>query len=256
MTSTGYTADEDTTQKFYYLGFNDTFDNWFVRTPPDDPDDGTGAVFSTKPATAKFRVGLAHADGVEEPDDADFDHYRIVIEDGSGDLLGYQAQTVSGSRTYGSKFIVFGIADDTATTHVDAGDFTGVGPDGDAGTADDTYEDFTNIRLSNRVTDGAQLSPYYATAEITGAASPDTGGPTGLSFANVAYNVAVEEDGERNFLVAGVLYAAPPAEYFDFPSDVFDDDGNYVIKAWAEDDDGTRISPVASIELGCRKVTP
>ena len=30
---------------------------------------------------------------------------------------------------------------------------------------------------------------------------------------------------------------------------MFEADGRYTIKAWAEDDDGTRISPQASIEL-------
>ena len=42
-----------------------------------------------------------------------------------------------------------------------------------------------------------------------------------------------------------------PVEYFDFPSNVFESDGSYTIKAWAEDDDGTRISPQASIVIKC-----
>ena len=57
-------------------------------------------------------------------------------------------------------------------------------------------------------------------------------------------------------LGVGTLYAEPPVEYFDFPDDVFENDGNYIIKAWAEDDDGTRISPVASIELSAREGDP
>ena len=114
-----------------------------------------------------------------------------------------------------------------------------------------TYNKFTNIRLSNRVTDDAQLSPYYA-API-GAISPD-GALVGLSYANVGENTDV---GVGNaFFLDGVVYVAPPAEYFDFPSDVFDDDGNYILKAWAEDDDGTRISPVASIELSVQEGDP
>ena len=248
----GYTAGVHI-QKFYYLGFNDTFDNWFVKSPPTvgvDEETVVSTVFSTKPTSAKFRVGLAHADSVVDPDDADFDHYRIVIEDSSGDLLGYQAQTVSASRTYGKKFIVFGEA---ATERLDAPPATGPGPDGTLGNADDTYDAFTNIRLSNRVTDGAQLSPYYAT--ITTDVSPD-GTTSGLSYANVSLNAAVAGDALQEIFEDGNLYAAPPAEYFDFPSDVFDDDGNYVLKAWAEDSDGTRISPVASIELGVQEGDP
>ena len=222
--TTGYPGG-DQTQKFYYLGFNDTFDNWFVKTPPTAA--AVAELFSTKPATVKFRVGLAHASGVADPDDADFDHYRIVIEDGSGDLLGYQAQTVNAtSRTYAGKVLVFGVAGGDG--QLDAADLT------TPATADPlvalSYKEFTNIRLSNRVTDDAQLSPYYA-AEIDGSTAPDG---LGLSYANVVEAAP-----------AGALYVEPPAEYFDFPSDVFDDDGNYIIKAWAEDDDGTRISPVA-----------
>ena len=83
----------------------------------------------------------------------------------------------------------------------------------------------------------------------------------GISFGNVVSVVApvAAVDGAvavDAFPAAGDLYVEPPAEYFDFPSDVFDDDGNYVLKAWAEDDDGTRISPVASIELGVQEGDP
>ena len=50
-----------------------------------------------------------------------------------------------------------------------------------------------------------------------------------------------------------VIYADAPVEYFDFPSDLFEADGNYTLKAWAEDDDGTRISPQASIKIGAQE---
>ena len=53
--------------------------------------------------------------------------------------------------------------------------------------------------------------------------------------------------------IANVLYAHPPVEYYDFPRDVFEGDGNYTIRAWAENDDGTRISPQASIELSVQE---
>ena len=119
---------------------------------------------------------------------------------------------------------------------------------------------FTNIRLSNQVTDDGAMSPYYA-AEIAegtavgdnvgdGVAAPDGGG-TGLSYGNVFVN-----NDPAAALPAGALYAEPPVQYFDFPDDVFEADGNYVIKAWAEDEDGTRISPVASIELSAREGDP
>ena len=245
----GYTAGSHT-QKFYYLGFNDLFDNWFVgRRPTVEEED---LAFSTSPATAKFRVGLAHGEGNAKPGDADFENYRIVIEDSSGDLLGYQAQTVGASATYGDNKIVFGGAIATPLLAADLTTTVEGQPDADppvAGTV--TYKRFSNIRLSNQVTgDSGALSPYYA-AEIAGEgvdgdgiAAPDEG-RLGLSYANVA-----------EAPIDGALYVEPPVEYFDFPNDVFEDDGRYVIKAWAEDDDGTRISPVASIEISAREGDP
>ena len=66
---------------------------------------------------------LAHGDGNVNAGDADFEHYRIVIEDSSGDLLGYQAQTVNAGRTYKDKVIVFGVVGDTPNL-MTAGDLT------------------------------------------------------------------------------------------------------------------------------------
>ena len=53
---------EGTRKGFYYLGFNDLFDNWIVvsRAPADAEQ---AANYVTKPGTAKFRVGLGHGDG-------------------------------------------------------------------------------------------------------------------------------------------------------------------------------------------------
>ena len=82
--------------RFYYLGFNDLFDNWYVKSG-----------VAQRPNTPKFRVGLLHGASGVDAGDADFENYRIVIEDSSGDLLGYQAETVSAGRTYGSNKIVF-----------------------------------------------------------------------------------------------------------------------------------------------------
>ena len=50
-----------------------------------------------------------------------------------------------------------------------------------------------------------------------------------------------------------MLIAEPPVEYFDFPADVFEADGNYTIKAWAENGDGDRISAIASITINSQE---
>ena len=204
-------------------------------------------------------MGLAHGDGNVNAADADFKYYRIVIEDSSGDLLGYQAQTVNGGRTYRNKVIVFGVVGEDGAALMVADDLTTVGNPTADPVVPNAPRGFTNIRLSNQVTDDGAMSPYYA-AEITEGtdvgdnvgtiAAPDGGG-TGLSYGNVFVN-----NDPAAALPGGTLYAEPPVQYFDFPDDVFEADGNYVIKAWAEDEDGTRISPVASIELSAREGDP
>jgi hypothetical protein len=205
---------------FYYLGFNDLFDNWFVAN--------AGGV-KQRPSRPKFRVGLGHGSAGVKAGDADFENYRIVIEDSSGDLLGYQAETVSAGGTYGNDKIVFATDDET---------FLDEGGWGTEGT-------FTNIRLSNNVTDDGAVSPYFAKLEDNE--------PAGLRE-DLAYgNVGLVNAATDTFPVVNTVYADSPVEYFDFPDDVFESDGSYTIKAWAEDDDGTRISPQASIKLGAQE---
>jgi hypothetical protein len=211
---------------FYYLGFNNLFDNWYVESG-----------VAQRPRTAKFRVGLQHGASGVNAGDADFENYRIVIEDSSGDLLGYQAETVSASGTYGSNKIVFSTGTDG--TPFLTGDVVGLSTD-----------NFTNIRLSNRVTDNGAVSPYFAKT-YEGGARP-AGMRTDLTYGNVGLVNAKT----NTFPEAGVLYADSPVEFFDFPRDIFETDGSYTIKAWAEDDDGTRISPQASIVLGAAEREP
>ena len=221
---------------FYYLGFNDLFDNWFIDRSTDEQ----------RPRTPKFRVGLQHGSGDLDLDEADFANYRIVIEDSNGDLLGYQAETVAGGKTYSGNKIVFQdtVADVDAVDEVDDFLTTGEVPD--------TTKTFTNIRISNQVSDsGDAVSPYFARGDAVFSGDPGTN-PSGsdkLSVGNVGYVNA----GSNNFPLLNVIYADPPVEYFDFPSDVFEADGNYKIVAWAEDDDGTRISPQTKILLSVQE---
>ena len=217
---------------FYYLGFNDLFDNWYVAAG--------GAV--QRPKNAKFRVGLRHGNDKLVAGDADFENYRIVIEDSNGDLLGYQAETVVAGRTYDGNKIVF--SSDTSDTSADVTylNETDVGA---------TTKNFSNIRLSNRVTGSAAVSPYFGRA-LDGS-DPDFARPITLRKDLTYGNVGLVDPKKNQFPAAGVVYADAPLEYFDFPSDVFEADGSYTIKAWAEDDDGTRISPQASIVLGAQE---
>ncbi len=217
----------ETKGSFYYLGFNDLFDNWYVI------DKGTQDI-KTSPVNAKFRVGLVHGNGELVPDDADFENYRITIEDSNGDLLGYQAETVAAGRTYGNNTLWFGATTTlfASTRRLLAGDF------------DVDTDPFVNIRLSNQVDDGP-LSPYYVKIMA------DDSTAAGLSYGNIFPQGPPKLDPiDTNVLI---LFVEPPVEYFDFPHDVFEDDGSYTIKAWAEDDEGTRISPQASITLSVQE---
>ena len=201
---------------FYYLGFNDQFDNWYLSS--------SVVALTDRPSMPKFRVGLAHGGADLDLDEADFENYRITIEDSRGDLLGYQAESVVAAGTYGDNVIVFGGAAVVGTFNV--GDNV-----------------FNNIRLSNHVGADGAVSPYFEIGIVT---NP---GDSGLSFGNVG---AVDVDA-GSFPANTTVFVDPPAEYFDFPRDVFEADGNYIIKAWAEDDEGTRISPQASITLSVQE---
>ena len=219
--------------RFYYLGFNDLFDNWYVKS---------GA--KQRPRTPKFRVGLLHGASGVDAGDADFENYRIVIEDSSGDLLGYQAETVSAGGTYGSNKIVFSTSSETTDSpYIPFLTETIVGS---------STKDFTNIRRANTVTDDEEVeSPYFAKEFVVG--DDEDGRPEGLR-GDLAYgNVGLVNAKTDTFPAVGVIYADSPVEFFDFPNDVFEADGSYTIKAWAEDDDGTRISPQASIKLGAQE---
>ena len=218
---------------FYYLGFNDLFDNWFIDRSTNEQ----------RPRTPKFRVGLQHGSGDLDLDEADFANYRIVIEDSNGDLLGYQAETVAGGKTYSGNKIVF---QDTVDAVGEVSDFLTTGE------VPDTTKTFTNIRLSNQVSDsGDAVSPYFARGDAVFSGNPGVN-PSGSDKLSVG-NVGIVNAVANNFPLVDVIYADPPVEYFDFPSDVFEADGNYKILAWAEDDDGTRISPQTKILLSVQE---
>ena len=169
---------------------------------------------------------MAHGPGTDKTKakDTGFSSYRITIEDSNGDHIGYQAKTVDADKTYAGP-IYFGNVSANAVKN-EAG-FPRGGK-------------FTNIRLSARLENGP-ASPYFASLHAT--ATPL--GITGLSYGNAGF-------GEPTGLINAV-YATPPVEYFDFPHDVFDADGNYTIKAWAENEDGDRISAIASITINTQE---
>ena len=219
---------------FYYLGFNNLFDNWFAARA-----EGARslAALSEQPASTKFRVGLRHGEEGLHLGDANFAHYRIVIEDSSGDELEYRARTVESKRTYSfvrsgieyDRVIFFGEEPATYLTTTRPG----VIVDGSA-------VPLSNIRLSNRV-DGGPREPYFSEGRFSGFRPEEVS----LTFGNTQNSESATE--------ADVLFALAPLEHYDFPRNVFEGDWNYIIKAWAEDEDGNRISPQTSVELNIER---
>ena len=61
--------------------------------------------------------------------------------------------------------------------------------------------------------------------------------------------VGTTGDGQTAYRDPGQLFAHPPDEYRDFPSDTLQSDETYTITAWAVNGDDEVISPVTTLEL-------
>lgn len=238
---------------FYYLGFNHNFENWYVNTG------------RTYPKSPKFRVGLRHGtEDADAPGGADFEHFRVRVLDSNGnDVLGFDAATVTDNRAYEDQVLVIG------------GNYSPVtGWTEDPLTLDETGvpEGFSSIKESNRIDDNQdayyQQSNSFWAPYLTRAASwlgervPAIRDESNvvLTYSLSSHNVMhldkvgphddgddLLEDNRRQ------LFALPPVEIYDLPVDIFAEDGNYTIEAWAENEDGEVISPKASITLSVRE---
>lgn len=239
---------------FYYLGFNHNFANWYVNT---------GRTYPKRP---KFRIGVRH--GTADPgvlEDAGFSHFRVRVLDSAGDdVLGFDGATVADRQAYENQVLVIGANDRPTHRPTEAGNAL------DERAAPGR---FSSIAQSNRISDHATAyyrqrgdfwNRYFLSSVpnwITDRAprmrrqTPE-GGPAavnyGLSYQNVMH---IDKIGTKGTANPGQsdnrrqLFALPPAEIYDLPVDIFADDGDYTIKAWAENDDGKAISSRASITL-------
>ncbi|MYC64365.1 MAG: hypothetical protein F4X16_16300 [Caldilineaceae bacterium SB0661_bin_34] len=203
---------------FYYVGYNERFGNYRA--------DG----LLTRPRTARLRIGLANtekqADGrpyksdAGPYEDADFDAYIMRITDEGGDV-------VPG-------------ADDVATVASEASYQTAltVGKTTPGSSASNLAND--DRVLSNvRINDGGKIS--VAMQNLSSLPfTPNTITPAnqGLSFIN-----APPPD------VDSLIFALAPDEHRDFPIDMLASDETYKFTAWAVNDRGTIISPVASLTV-------
>jgi len=201
----------------YYVGYNENFGNYKEDTYN----------FNTRPATARLRIGLAHAvneagmevESDDDRDEVDFDAYILRITDEDGDVVSEGDDVKSTESSYGTaNRLVFGILTVPATATVK----------------------FSNVRID----DGALASVFEVGGVQPGAAgvftvNPGTA-PTGLGLSYVAPAAGIAEN---------TLFAEVPDEHRDFPTDALSSDVTYKITAWAINDDDEVISPVAEIRV-------
>ena len=206
----------------YYVGYNENFGNYKADTYS----------FGTRPRTATFRIGLAHAvddKGVlketkAERDDVDFDAYILRITDEDGDVVSEGDDVKSmASTNYGTNNrLVFGTLDATASDSVK----------------------FQNVRLDDdakaAVFDGGTV-PASAVAGTPGTYSPRAITPATSGLSNIAPEVGTA--------TIQTLFAKTPDEHRDFPIDTLSSDVTYTITAWAINEDDEVISPVASLKV-------
>lgn len=219
---------------FYYVGYNENFGNYKA----------TG--LTTRPGTARLRIGLAHAGKNEIMDaaegivlgsregfralmtswesdvyaDLDFAFYRVRITDEGGGVLpgGDDVATVASRSSYGDGQVlrVGSTNRDQVLTLMD-----------------------NNRLLSNvRINDGGRISVAMQNLSSPPfAANPINPNNQGLSFVEVGQ------------VVGSTILALPPDEHRDFPIDMLTSDETFKFAAWAVNDKGESISPVTSLTV-------
>ncbi len=206
---------------FYYVGYNEHFGNYRA--------DG----LLTRPRTARLRIGLANsekdADGRSYKsdagpyDDVDFEAYILRIADEGGDVVpgGDNVATMASRSSY-----------QTALT---------VGKTIAGSSASDLAN--SDRLLSNvRINEGGRISVAIQNLSRL-PFTPNTITPAnqGLSFINAP---TPEPANEGN-----LIFAWAPDEHRDFPIDMLASDETYKFTAWAVNDRGAIISPVASLTV-------
>ena len=249
----------------YYVGYNENFGNY-------KSNDST---LVTTPSTARLRIGLAHS-AEEEPDerdDVDFDAYVIRIVDEDGDVVSEGDDVTTVPSSYKSSRAAFSLDHDGDTAETDATDdlelttptalfLYGVSADPTFATSDKpeartigTYA-LTNVRI----VDGDDITVAAQHSSAVGITDASTLNPDYLSmvrvdsFALITVGVTPATDTDDatydiSSNAAGTVFAEPPNEHRDFPSDTFASDETYTISAWAINDDDEVISPVVKLKV-------
>ena len=223
---------EETPGTMYYVGYNENFGNYKADTYS----------ITTQPVTARLRIGLANteldADGNryasdEGPyDEVDFDAYIVRITDEDGDVVseGDDVPTRPSSYPDTANRLVFGVLTIADGNRVSTTAFSNVRIDDGAQAS---VQDGGPVPGATVIATGVAVdpNPYELRAGTA---------PTGLGLSYIAPDAGT---------VVGSLFAMPPNEHRDFPTDTLSSDVTYTITAWAINDDDEVISPVASLEM-------
>lgn len=212
---------------FYYVGYNEAFGNYRAASG-----------LLTRPHTPRLRIGLAHGgEDDEKRRTVEFDHYVIRITDEDGDVVPEGHDVATLRSDYGNKRLVTWCIMQSLADNTDV---------------------FSNLRVVN---DGDILPSMFAASPgfvldpaseamlfkevIFEGAGTAVDGVLASIVAVVTPERVIEDTADPNTF----LYALPPDAHRDFPIDVLASDVTYTLTAWAVNEDGEVISPVATLKV-------
>ena len=240
----------------YYIGYNENFANY-------RPGTTNPAAYAHNPSTPRLRIGLAHSSKEDKDarDDVDFDAYLIRIADADGDVVNEGDDVKTVSNNYGTAATFYTVlgssppAQKTVDRKLFITDVPNVPatPNAERVPPYDHNTMTTTPALQNvRIVDGSKIT---VGVHLDGVPRNPTGSrvvtPASLSIVKVGVSARPRTPGTDvgAALVMGEVYANPPDEYRDFPIDTLSSDVTYTITAWAVNEDGEVISPVATLNL-------
>ena len=255
----------------YYIGYNENFANY-------RPGTTSPAAYEHSPSTPRLRIGLAHGNETDgERDDVDFDAYLIRIEDADGDVVQEGDDVATVATDYGTAHTSYIWDTDGAATGPGTQGFkmaarklfiydlvspTAGSPMVTVNDKGETTPALHNVRIVDgsdiavgmhrtgapRRTAGNEVTPPSLSIVKIGVAS-------GSPFDFATFQALVPQIGANrptelgSTMEVGEVYANPPDEHRDFPIDTLNSDETYTITAWAVNEDGEVISPVATLNL-------
>ncbi len=257
--------------RMYYIGYNENFANY-------RPGTTSPAAYAHSPSTPRLRIGLAHGNETDgERDDVDFDAYLIRIEDADGDVVQEGDDVATVATDYGTAHTSYSWDTDGAATGPGTQGFKTaarklfiydlVSPTAGSPMVRVNAKGETTPALHNvRIVDGSDIAvgmhrtgaprnPAGNAVTPPSLSIVKVGVSSGSLFASSLFTIGLPQIGPNPptevgaTMEVGEVYANPPDEHRDFPIDTLNSDETYTITAWAVNEDGEVISPVATLNL-------